>query len=748
MHETNVSFHNLESPVTGSTLPAGRHSLRGWLVPKPGENFIDVRGRTSSGGIFAGVHGLPRADLATFFKINRPYALAEFYIVVQLTRGPVEIIFEALDVAGRWREFTRATYQITPANPPVDFAVPSAPLRWHEFGRILEILLRAQRRRPEATLADLAHQVVASIPYPRDLRHAPAPFIGHLDEPAAVVRGGFGRAAVLGFLFHQTQPIKRVLATFDLQSWQTIEHGRPSPGPGDFYSQFPNARQGGLFGIIDVPAQIPDPVCLRLYAELADGSLHLCCVQRSVVTTNEDQKAPYPPKNLASFPNTLAALKAAMAERDMVVVEDDEFRREIGRLGKDYERRAPLSLPATAPMRPAPVVAASPFPRKVLLVTHNLGLEGAPLFFLDYARYLAQAGVNLTVLSHSTGPLRERFEQLGATVKIVDSGNVMAAPSAPVAREAIAHLGRQIDFAAFDLVVANTFTTFWAVHAAKLAKRPALMYVHESTTPASFYLGRVSPEVVALVEEAFGLADAVSFTTASTRNYHLDYGRPENHRLTPGWIDIARIDRWLTENPRDKIRNRFNLKPGELLVTNVGTFCERKGQHIFIRAVDLLWRRHPTLASRTQFVMLGSGETAFDESIRDLLQQVNRPNLIAHPATSDYFPYYASADLFVCSTYEESSPRVILEAMACGTPILSSDAQGVREQVRPDLEGTLVPPGDTFSLCESLAKLLLTPAIGRTQAARARERVVTEFDAVTVLPRHGALACELAAGKG
>ncbi len=85
--------------------------------------------------------------------------------------------------------------------------------------------------------------------------------------------------------------------------------------------------------------------------------------------------------------------------------------------------------------------------------------------------------------------------------------------------------------------------------------------------------------------------------------------------------------------------------------------------------------------------------------------------------------------------------------MACGTPILSSDAQGVREQIRPDLEATLIPPGDTFALCESLAKLLRAPALGRTQAASARERVVTEFDSVQVIPRHLALACELAAGK-
>ncbi len=163
--------------------------------------------------------------------------------------------------------------------------------------------------------------------------------------------------------------------------------------------------------------------------------------------------------------------------------------------------------------------------------------------------------------------------------------------------------------------------------------------------------------------------------------------------------------------------------------------------------MDLLWRRFPALAARTRFVMLGGGDTPFDAVLTDLLAQLNRPNLVVHPGTPDYFPYYAAADLFVCSTYEESSPRVILETMACETPILSSGVHGVPEQARPDLEATLIPPGDTIALCEGMAKLLLSPEIGRTLAARARARVVAEFDASILLPRHQALAAAVAAGR-
>ncbi len=174
--------------------------------------------------------------------------------------------------------------------------------------------------------------------------------------------------------------------------------------------------------------------------------------------------------------------------------------------------------------------------------------------------------------------------------------------------------------------------------------------------------------MVALAEEAFALADIVSFTTASTRRYHLGYGRPERHRLTPGWIDVAALDRWHAAQNRTALRTQFGLKPGELLVCNIGTVSDRKGQHTFARAVDLLNRRYPELAARTRFILLGGRDTPFDTMLADALADLRLPNLSVHPETTDYLRYYLAADVFVCSSYEESSPRVVLEAMALRTP--------------------------------------------------------------------------------
>ena len=131
----------------------------------------------------------------------------------------------------------------------------------------------------------------------------------------------------------------------------------------------------------------------------------------------------------------------------------------------------------------------------------------------------------------------------------------------------------------------------------------------------------------------------------------------------------------------------------------------------------------------------------------DLVQNLGRPNLAIVPETTSPYDYYGAADLFVCSSYEESFPRVILEAMAFELPILATNVHGVPEMARPGQEADLVPPGDSFALARGLARLLLDPARGTTLARAARQRVTAEYDTAHLLPRHAALAGAVAASS-
>ena len=741
MAATPANRFCLDHPAAGAGLAPGRHTLRGWVLPGPGEVFADLRAR-AGGRIFPGVLGLPRPDLAAHFLGDRAAGLAGFQVSVDLAPGRADVEFEALSIDGGWHPVGRAAWPIEGA--PVALGEAGGEVRWLEFTRILREMLR--RDGTDGQSPDQhARDVLAGLPHPRDLLHPAHPFHGFLDEPVVLAGVQFGRLGVAGHVFHETARIRRVLATVDLQACQELGYGGSSPGPAAHYAAFAQARNCGFSGLVDVPAQLPNPISLRLYAELEDGSLHLCQVARICRETDEAAKRPFAVRRAAAFRENHEALRRALTAGHLRLVEDDDLTRGLARLEDEYDRSAPPVAGAGPPPAGAPLPAAAA-PRRVLLATHSLGLEGAPLFLLAYARHLAAAGTVLEVLSPEDGPLRAQFEELGARVCLVDPQPFFAATSGAQVQVAAAALARESGMAATDLVIANTFTTFWAVHAAKAAGRPVLLYVHESTTPAVFYGDRVPPAVVAAVEQAFTLADCVSFTTAATRRHHLHHGRTSHYRLTPGWIDVTALDRWRAAHPREDLRRQFNLQPGELLVSNVGTICSRKGQHMFVRAVDLLWRRHPDLASRCRFVMLGARGSAFDDMLRNLLGQLGRANLDMHHETADHLPYYAAADLFVCSSYEESSPRVILETMACAVPILSSDVHGVAELVRPGLEAVLVPPGDTAALCEGMATLLRAPATGRALAARARTRVESLFRAELVLPQHTALAAAVAAG--
>jgi glycosyltransferase involved in cell wall biosynthesis len=84
------------------------------------------------------------------------------------------------------------------------------------------------------------------------------------------------------------------------------------------------------------------------------------------------------------------------------------------------------------------------------------------------------------------------------------------------------------------------------------------------------------------------------------------------------------------------------------------------------------------------------------------LQQ--RVSLVAE--TPETAKYYKAADIFVCTSRVESFPRVILEAMAYDLPIITTPVFGIKEQVRPGINGLFYTPEQPQELATSLLSLL------------------------------------------
>ena len=85
------------------------------------------------------------------------------------------------------------------------------------------------------------------------------------------------------------------------------------------------------------------------------------------------------------------------------------------------------------------------------------------------------------------------------------------------------------------------------------------------------------------------------------------------------------------------------------------------------------------------------------------------------------------SDIFVCNSFIESFPRVVLEAMAWQLPIVATNVFGIPEQIRNGTDGILVAPGNNQGLEDALLQLIDNPTLAKQMAANARDRVVEKF---------------------
>ncbi len=95
---------------------------------------------------------------------------------------------------------------------------------------------------------------------------------------------------------------------------------------------------------------------------------------------------------------------------------------------------------------------------------------------------------------------------------------------------------------------------------------------------------------------------------------------------------------------------------------------------------------------------------------------------------SDVRPYLQQASVFVLPSYHEGTPKTVLEAMAAGRAILTTDAPGCRETVADGVNGYLIPVKDTPALVDAMERLLHAPDLCKQMGIAGRELAETKYD--------------------
>lgn len=102
----------------------------------------------------------------------------------------------------------------------------------------------------------------------------------------------------------------------------------------------------------------------------------------------------------------------------------------------------------------------------------------------------------------------------------------------------------------------------------------------------------------------------------------------------------------------------------------------------------------------------------------------------------DVAAYLRAGDLFVFPSFLEGFPNALLEAMACGLPVVASRIAGVEDVIKSEVNGLLVNPGDVDDLCQAIIRLLQDPPEARRLGQSAAETIQQEYTLEKVAGRY------------
>ena len=194
------------------------------------------------------------------------------------------------------------------------------------------------------------------------------------------------------------------------------------------------------------------------------------------------------------------------------------------------------------------------------------------------------------------------------------------------------------------------------------------------------------------------------------------------------------------------VRDHYNLRPEDRTVLFVGALDRAhyfKGIGVLLQALGHI--SDPAL----RLLVVGDGDLrATYQSQAQALGLGERVTFCGRVPDADLPAHYAASDLLVLpsTTMGEAFGVVLLEAMACGKPVIASNLPGVRSVVDDGRDGLLVRPGDVEDLAEKVQRLLADGSARREMGVRGRKKVEERYDWPRIVPRLEEFYAEVLSG--
>ena len=230
-----------------------------------------------------------------------------------------------------------------------------------------------------------------------------------------------------------------------------------------------------------------------------------------------------------------------------------------------------------------------------------------------------------------------------------------------------------------------------------------------------------------IARSAYSRANLILANSEGLRDRLVEYFQlpPEQIITCRNLLDLERLDKRVNEFDPD-------VPPDQFLLVTAGWLHWEKGHRYLLEAMDELIHRR---GRSVYLVILGTGQLhdelcEFTRS-HGLTDQVTFAGYVTNP-----LPWFRRANLFVLSSLCEGSPNALLEAVACGTPALSTDCpSGPSEILEGGRLGGLVPAADSSALASAIATAIDHYPEWQQRAIMAKESVRHRYDATLGIRR-------------
>jgi glycosyltransferase involved in cell wall biosynthesis len=249
----------------------------------------------------------------------------------------------------------------------------------------------------------------------------------------------------------------------------------------------------------------------------------------------------------------------------------------------------------------------------------------------------------------------------------------------------------------------------------------------------------------------FNAMDCVVTNSMHLKNLLLEMGVTTRVEAIPNGVDLVRFGPDGPPGRREAIRAGLGIGPDERIITAVGAIMARKGSDLLVEAFGRLTASHPDV----HLVFVGPRQPGDEAHHREFQRRLDR--LVADSGapdrvhfvdlTQDVPDYLRAADICALPSKREGLPNSVLEAMACGKPVVMTPFEGLSEDLGRPGEEYLLADHDPAALADSLRRLLDEPALATAVAGRGREWVSRRMSLEESVARYARLYQELAAGR-